>query len=119
MDTAAAVAGRGGGAGGADGTGEAVALRAAAVVKSRLRRALAARALRLGPAWLGGQQTGEITALATRGLYGLDAYFARYRAAGCVAAGRPRWRSARRCAGRGNQAGRDHRDLSRWPPPGP
>jgi len=53
-------------------------LRAAAVVKSRLRRALAARALRLGPAWLGGQQTGEITALATRGLDGLDAYFARY-----------------------------------------
>jgi len=102
-----------------NGTGEAVALRAAAVVKSRLRRALAARALRLGPAWLGGQQTGEITALATRGLDGLDAYFARYRAAGCVAVGRPRWRSARRCAGRGNQAGRDHRDLSRWPPPGP
>ena len=53
-------------------------MRAAAVVKSRLRRALAARALRLGPAWLGGQQTGEITALATRGLDGLDAYFARY-----------------------------------------
>jgi ATP-binding cassette, subfamily C, bacterial CydD len=61
-----------------NGTGEAVALRAAAVVKSQLRRALAARALRLGPAWLGGQQTGEITALATRGLDGLDAYFARY-----------------------------------------
>jgi ATP-binding cassette, subfamily C, bacterial CydD len=58
--------------------GEVTALRAAATVKSQLRRALAARALRLGPAWLGGQQTGEITALATRGLDGLDPYFARY-----------------------------------------
>jgi ATP-binding cassette, subfamily C, bacterial CydD len=34
--------------------------------------------LRLGPAWLGGQRTGEITTLATRGLDGLDPYFARY-----------------------------------------
>jgi len=58
--------------------GEAAALRAAATVKSQLRRALAARALGLGPAWLGGQQTGKITTLATRGLDGLDPYFARY-----------------------------------------
>ena len=58
--------------------GEAAALRAAATVKSQLRRALAARALGLGPAWLGGQRTGEITTLATRGLDGLDPYFARY-----------------------------------------
>jgi ATP-binding cassette subfamily C protein CydD len=58
--------------------GEVTALRAAAIVKSRLRRALAARALRLGPAWLGGQQAGEIATLATRGLDGLDSYFARY-----------------------------------------
>ena len=58
--------------------GEAAALRAAASVKSQLRRALAARALGLGPAWLGGQQTGEVTTLATRGLDGLDPYFARY-----------------------------------------
>jgi thiol reductant ABC exporter CydD subunit len=47
-------------------------------VKSQLRRALAARALGRGPAWLGRQRAGEITALATRGLDGLDAYFARY-----------------------------------------
>jgi ATP-binding cassette, subfamily C, bacterial CydCD len=33
------------------GTGQAVGLRAAAIVKSQLRRSLAARALRLGPAW--------------------------------------------------------------------
>ncbi|HEY2488582.1 MAG TPA: thiol reductant ABC exporter subunit CydD [Streptosporangiaceae bacterium] len=58
--------------------GEVVALRAAATVKSQLRRALADRVMRLGPAWLAGQQTGEIAALATRGLDGLDVYFARY-----------------------------------------
>ena len=58
--------------------GEAAALRAAAVVKSRLRRRLSAHVLRLGPAWLNGQQAGEITTLATRGLDALDAYFSRY-----------------------------------------
>jgi ATP-binding cassette, subfamily C, bacterial CydD len=58
--------------------GEAAALRAAARVKSQLRRRLAEHSLRLGPAWLGGQRAGEITTLATRGLDGLDAYFARY-----------------------------------------
>jgi ATP-binding cassette, subfamily C, bacterial CydD len=58
--------------------GEVAALRASATVKSQLRRALADRVLRLGPAWPGGQRAGEITALATRGLDGLDAYFARY-----------------------------------------
>jgi ATP-binding cassette, subfamily C, bacterial CydD len=58
--------------------GEVAALRAAATVKSQLRRALAARALWLGPAWLGGQRTGEIATLETRGLDGLDSYFARY-----------------------------------------
>ena len=58
--------------------GEVAALRTAADVKSQLRRALAARSLRLGPAWLSGQRAGEITTLATRGLDGLDTYFARY-----------------------------------------
>jgi ATP-binding cassette, subfamily C, bacterial CydD len=58
--------------------GEAAALRAAAEVKSGLRRRLSAHALRLGPAWLGGQQAGEIAALTTKGLDGLDAYFGRY-----------------------------------------
>ena len=58
--------------------GEAAALRAAAAVKSGLRRRLSAHALRLGPGWLGGQKAGEITTLATRGLDGLDDYFARY-----------------------------------------
>ena len=58
--------------------GEITALRAAATVKSQLRRALTARALRLGPGWLGGQRAGEIATLSTRGLDGLDTYFARY-----------------------------------------
>jgi ATP-binding cassette, subfamily C, bacterial CydD len=62
----------------ATGGGEAVALRAAADVKSQLRRKLAVHTLRLGPAWLGGQQTGEIATLATKGLDALDPYFARY-----------------------------------------
>jgi len=58
--------------------GEVTALRAAATVKSQLRSALTARALRLGPGWLGGQRAGEIASLSTRGLDGLDSYFARY-----------------------------------------
>ncbi len=58
--------------------GEAAALRASAAVKSQLRRGLIAKALRLGPAWLTGQQPGEITTLATKGLDALDPYFARY-----------------------------------------
>jgi ATP-binding cassette, subfamily C, bacterial CydD len=58
--------------------GEAAALRAAARVKSQLRRKLTAHCLRLGPAWIGGQQPGKLAALATRGLDGLDPYFARY-----------------------------------------
>jgi ATP-binding cassette subfamily C protein CydD len=58
--------------------GEAAALRAAAWVKSQLRRKLTAHCLRLGPAWAGGQQPGNVTALSTRGLDALDPYFARY-----------------------------------------
>jgi thiol reductant ABC exporter CydD subunit len=58
--------------------GEAAALRAAARVKSQLRRKLTGHSLRLGPGWLGGQQPGRIAALATRGLDGLDPWFARY-----------------------------------------
>jgi len=58
--------------------GEVAALRAAATVKSQLRRALTARSLWLGPVWLGGQRAGEIITLSTKGLDGLDSYFARY-----------------------------------------
>jgi ATP-binding cassette subfamily C protein CydD len=58
--------------------GEVAALRTAAAVKSQLRRALADRAVRLGPAWLRDRPPGEIATLATRGLDGLDSFFARY-----------------------------------------
>nr|MDQ2816537.1 thiol reductant ABC exporter subunit CydD [Actinomycetota bacterium] len=58
--------------------GTLVALRAAAAVKSQLRRRLTEHALRLGPSWLARHRAGEVTTLATRGLDGLDAYFARY-----------------------------------------
>ncbi len=58
--------------------GEVAALRGAAAVKSQLRRQLIARAVRLGPAWLGRQQAGEITILSTKGLDALDPYFGRY-----------------------------------------
>jgi ATP-binding cassette, subfamily C, bacterial CydD len=58
--------------------GEIAALRAAAAVKSQLRRKLTAHVLRLGPAWLGGQRPGEVATLATKGLDGLDPYFARF-----------------------------------------
>jgi ATP-binding cassette, subfamily C, bacterial CydD len=57
---------------------ESAALRAAATVKSQLRRQLIARTLRLGPGWLGRQRAGEISTLATKGLDSLDTYFSRY-----------------------------------------
>ena len=58
--------------------GEAAALRAAARVKSQLRRKLIGHALRLAPASVDGQPPGQIAAQATKGLDGLDPYFARY-----------------------------------------
>jgi ATP-binding cassette subfamily C protein CydD len=47
-------------------------------VKSQLRRKLIAHCLRLAPATPDGQRPGEVAAQATRGLDGLDSYFARY-----------------------------------------
>ena len=58
--------------------GEAAALRAAARVKSQLRRKLIAHCLRLAPVSPDGRRPGEVAAQATRGLDGLDPYFARY-----------------------------------------
>jgi ATP-binding cassette subfamily C protein CydCD len=57
---------------------EAVSYQASAVVKRQLRGKLLARAVALGPRWLAGQRTGELTALATGGLDALDGYFAKY-----------------------------------------
>jgi thiol reductant ABC exporter CydD subunit len=52
--------------------------RAAAGVKSQLRRRLLEHVVRLGPAWLSRQQPGDLAVLATRGTDALDPYFAGY-----------------------------------------
>ncbi|MBM9505999.1 thiol reductant ABC exporter subunit CydD [Actinacidiphila acididurans] len=57
---------------------ELAAHRAGAAVKSELREKLLAHATRLGPTWLTGQRSGELTTLATRGIDALDDWFARY-----------------------------------------
>ncbi|MFJ6212040.1 thiol reductant ABC exporter subunit CydD [Streptomyces sp. NPDC092296] len=57
---------------------ELAAHRACATVKSELRRKLLDHATRLDPAARSGRRTGELTALATRGVDALDDYFARY-----------------------------------------
>ncbi|MFF4650313.1 thiol reductant ABC exporter subunit CydD [Streptomyces sp. NPDC001380] len=58
---------------------ELAAHRACAAAKSELRTQLLDHAVRLDPAGAaGGRRTGELTALATRGMDALDDYFARY-----------------------------------------
>ncbi|MDK1475005.1 thiol reductant ABC exporter subunit CydD [Streptomyces sp. 549] len=57
---------------------ELAAHRSSAAVKSQLRTRLLRHATALGPGWLGARRTGELTALATRGVDALDDYFARY-----------------------------------------
>ncbi len=56
---------------------EAAAYRASASVKSTLRRRLLERTATLGPRWSSEARSGEVVALATRGLDALDGYFAR------------------------------------------
>ncbi len=58
--------------------GEVAAHRTSSRVTSALRRQLLSRAVRLGPAWLAGERTGELTTSATQGIDALDAYYARY-----------------------------------------
>ncbi|MFC5667409.1 thiol reductant ABC exporter subunit CydD [Kitasatospora misakiensis] len=57
---------------------ELTAHRSVARVKSTLRLRLLDHATALGPAHPAGRRTGELTALATRGVDALDDYFARY-----------------------------------------
>ena len=57
---------------------EVVAQRAAAAVKSALRRQVLEHSLKLGPAWLSGERSSALTTLLTKGLDDLDPYFARY-----------------------------------------
>ncbi len=58
--------------------GESVAHRCSASVKSSLRMRLLECAAGLGPRWSTGARSGEVVALATRGLDALDPYFAQY-----------------------------------------
>jgi ATP-binding cassette subfamily C protein CydD len=57
---------------------EVVAQRAAAAVKSTLRRQVLEHSLKLGPMWLSGERSSALTTLLTKGLDDLDPYFARY-----------------------------------------
>ncbi|MEZ0106841.1 ATP-binding cassette subfamily C protein CydCD [Catenulispora sp. EB89] len=57
---------------------ETAAFRASASVKSALRLRLAAHLMALGPRWLATRKTAPLVTLATRGVDGLDDYFARY-----------------------------------------
>lgn len=58
--------------------GEVAAHLSSARVKSQLRAGLLRHAVALGPAWLARERSGELAALATRGVDALDGYFARY-----------------------------------------
>jgi thiol reductant ABC exporter CydD subunit len=66
--------------------GELAAHRTSASVTSALRRQLLSRAVALGPSWLAGERTGELTSVATQGVEALDVYFARYLPTAVVAA---------------------------------
>ncbi|GAA1953325.1 thiol reductant ABC exporter subunit CydC [Amycolatopsis minnesotensis] len=55
-----------------------VSARAAAGAGEELRGKVVDRTLRLGPEWIAARGTGELTALSTRGLDALDAYFTDY-----------------------------------------
>jgi len=57
---------------------EVVAQRCSAAVKSELRMRFLDKIVALGPRWLTGERSGELTTLATRGIDALDDYFSRY-----------------------------------------
>jgi ATP-binding cassette, subfamily C, bacterial CydD len=57
---------------------ELVAHHASAAVKSELRMRMLHQVVRLGPRWLTGERSGELSTLATRGIDALDDYFSRY-----------------------------------------
>lgn len=57
---------------------ESVSARAAAGAKEEIRAQLLDASLRHGPEWIRGNGPAELTALATKGLDALDAYFTRY-----------------------------------------
>ena len=63
------------------GASEIASYRASAAVKAELRRSFLARAVELGPRWLAGRRSAELTALATEGIEALDGYFVQVPAA--------------------------------------
>ena len=69
--------------------GEAAAQRTGAAVISALRRQLLRHALDLGPTWLSGERSGELTLAATRGTSALTTYFGRYLPQAVLAATAP------------------------------
>ena len=69
--------------------GELAAHRTSASVTSALRRQLLSRAVALGPSWLAGERTGELTSVATQGVEALEVYFARHLPTAVVAATAP------------------------------
>lgn len=55
-----------------------LAFHSAARAKSELRLGVVDQVMRLGPSWLARRNSGQLTQLLTRGVDGMDAYFARY-----------------------------------------
>jgi thiol reductant ABC exporter CydD subunit len=68
---------------------ELAAHRTSAQVTSTLRRLLLKRTVELGPTWLAGERTGELTSVVTQGIGALDVYFARYLPTAVVGATAP------------------------------
>ena len=58
--------------------GQVAAHRAAAGVKSHLRRSVLESTVRLGPSWLARRNSGELATLTTNGIDAIDGYFAQY-----------------------------------------
>ncbi len=61
---------------------EVLAQKAASALKERLRNDLSEKISKLGPAWAGRQQSGELAATAVEGVEKLDDYYARFLPAG-------------------------------------
>ncbi len=57
---------------------ERLAFKSAAAAKSQLRMGVVEHVIKLGPVWLSRNSSAQLTQLTTRGVDGLDAYFARY-----------------------------------------
>src|SRR5512135_329553 len=58
--------------------GEVSAFQAAAHIKTTLRQRLFDKLMQLGPAYIHGERTGELTNTAVEGIEALDAYFSQY-----------------------------------------